>query len=116
MIDVKRLFDSLKSGWVKRIMCANPNKSGWAQLPRYFLQKFFECDFKLNMNFDESITFNALRKTHPFYKEVLVCNNKVYVTTEDKFKSEIYNQPLWGNKLFSESLRLYTFSKDLAHC
>ena len=105
MIDVQSLFDSLKSGWVKRIMCANPNKSGWAQLPRYFLQKFFECDFKLNMNFDESIIFNELKKTHPFYKEVLLCYNKVYVTTEEEFKNDIYNQPLWGNKFINVKVR-----------
>ena len=77
MIDVQSLFDSLKSCWVKRIMCANPQKSGWAQLPRYFLQKCFECDFELNMNFDECITLNALRKTRPFYKEVLLCYRKM---------------------------------------
>ena len=57
------------------------------------------------MNFDESITFNALRKMHPFYKEVLICYNKVYVTTEDKFKSDIYNQPLWGNKFINVKAR-----------
>ena len=33
-----------------------------------------------------------------FYKDVFCCFNKVFVCTLDKFKENIVNQCIWGNK------------------
>ena len=105
MIDIKSLFDSFKATWVPKIMNANPEIHGWAQLSRLFLKKLIECNLNLKMNFDDSVLFEELENIQQFYKEVIQCYNNVFVTDQDTFKNDILNQPLWGNKFISTNNR-----------
>ena len=97
MIDTQCLFDSFKASWVNRIMNANPDLHGWAQLPRIFLHKFNDHGLNLSFNFDESVIFEELNNINQFYKEVVMSYNRVYVTILKTFKQSINYQSIWGN-------------------
>ena len=101
MIDTQCLFESFKARWVNRLMLSNPDIHGWAQLPRIFLSKFTDNGLNVNFNFDESVQFKELDNIHPFYKEIVIYYNKVYVTDSKHFEQNILSQPIWGNKFIT---------------
>ena len=43
------------------------------------------------------VVFNEVNNLSSFYKDVLCCFNKVFVSSFDEFKENIVNQCIWGN-------------------
>ena len=105
MVDTQCLFDSFKANWVNRLMKANPDLHGWAQLPRVLLRMFNDHGLNLSFNFDKSVVFEELDNINPFYKEVVMCYNRVYVTDLKTFEQSIHSQPIWGNKFITTKYR-----------
>ena len=91
MVDTQCLFDTFKACLVNRIMNANPDLHGWAQLSRIFLHKFNDHGLNSSFNFDESVIFEEQVSINPFYKEVVMSYDRVYVTN---FKQSIHFQPV----------------------
>ena len=56
-------------------------------------------------NFDNSVLFSNIEQLPPFYKAILKCFNKAYVSDRPDFVSTIMNQPLWGNKYITILIR-----------
>ena len=68
------------------------------QLSRMFLKSFDVNGLYVMFNFDDSVLFSNIEQLPPFYKAMLKCFNKAYVSDRVVFVNTIMNQPLWGNK------------------
>ncbi len=101
MVDVKSIFMSFKTTWIQKICNCDPNFHNWAQLALYNLKQCKECNTELIFNFDETVCISNLPCSSPFYKEVLVSYNKLFVSDISSFKNSIFNQCIWGNKFIT---------------
>ena len=90
---------------MNRILEADPSVHGWVQLSRMFLKSFDFNGLYVMFNFDDSVLFSNIEQLPPFYKAILKCFNKAYVSDRPDFVSTIMNQPLWGNKYISILIR-----------
>ena len=75
------------------------------QLSRMFLKLFDFNGLYVMFNFDNSVLFSKIEQLLPFYKAILKCFNKAYVSDRPDFVSTIMNQPLWGNKYITILIR-----------
>ena len=78
---------------------------GWVQLSRMFLKSFDFTVLYVMFNFDDSVLFSDTEQLPPFYKAVLKCFNKAFVSDRLAFVNTIMNQPLWGNKYITIMIR-----------
>ena len=97
MLDIKTFITSLKASWVLKIINSNPEIHTWSQLARDFIKS----SYNLRYNFDENDSFPKLNSIPPFYKEVMQCYNKVFVTDETTFIQTINEQSIWGNRFIT---------------
>ena len=100
MVHLKSFSMSLLARWVHRILQANPNDA-WVQLPNLYLKPLKEISQDLIFNFDDSVKFQLVDELPMFYSQVIKSFNKAYVLDETKFKDNIMNQVLWGNKFLT---------------
>ena len=98
MVDIKSLFMSFKAVWITRLLNSDPTIHSWAQIAHFNYKPFLECNTQLVFNFDDKVNFPDLNQLSPFYREVLCCFNRAFVTDVDGFKDDIANQCIWGNK------------------
>ena len=98
MVDIKSLFMSFKAVWISRLLSSDPIIHSWAQIAHFNYKPFLECNTQLLFNFDDKVNFPDLNQLSPFYREVLCCFNRAFVTDIDGFKEDIANQCIWGNK------------------
>ena len=63
-----------------------------------YIKPFLDCDTQLLFNFDDSVDFPDLERLSQFYKDVLLCYNKVYVKEINEFRHNIGDQCIWANK------------------
>ena len=101
MVDIKCLFMSFKVVWITRLLKSDPNIHKWAQIAHFYYTPFLECNTNLLFNFDEKVDFPELRYLSPFYRDVLSCFNKAFVSNEQVFQEDIATQCIWGNKYVS---------------
>ena len=104
MIDPQLFFDSLVANWINRILNADPNLQGWVQLARVFLKPFDLEGLHVRFNFDDSVLFPKIEELTPFYRRMLKCYNKVFVTEKSDFIKTTMHQQLWGNKFITISI------------
>ena len=98
MLDVKSHFESLKAAWIPRLIHDNGNNMGhWTDLPLHFLNKLGNSLFILETNIIDLKTQN-LPLIPKFYEEVITAFNRSKSTTEEEFKSNLLQQPIFGNK------------------
>ena len=64
-------------------------------------------DYNVMLNFDDSVLFSNIEQLPPFYKAMLECFNKAYVSDRVVFVNTIMNQPfiIWGNKFITKMTR-----------
>ena len=105
MINTQAFFNSLVASWTNRILEADPSLHGWVQLSRMFLKSFDFNGLCVMFNFDDSVLFSNIEQLPPFYKAMLKCFNKAYVSDRAAFVNTIMNQPLWGNKFITKMTR-----------
>ena len=98
MVDVRSSFISYKALWVKRLLTSDPNVDSWSQIGHLYIKPFLDCDTQLLFNFDDSVDFPDLERLSQFYKDVLLCYNKVYVKEINEFRHNIGDQCIWANK------------------
>ena len=101
MIDIKCLFMSFKAVWITRLLNSDPEIHNWAQIAHFHYKPFLECNTNLLFNFDENIDFPDMNHLSPFYRDVLLCLNKSFVSSEQEFTDNIGRQCIWGNKYVS---------------
>ena len=94
MINIQAFFNSLAANWTNRILEADPNVHGWVQLSRMFLKSFDFTGLYVMFNFDDSVLFSDIEQLPPFYKAMLKCFNKAFVSDRPAFVNTIMNQPL----------------------
>ena len=70
-----------------------------------FLKSFDFNGLYVMFNFDDSVLFSNIEQLPPFYKAMLKCFNKAYVSHRAVFVNTIMNQPLWGNKFITKMTR-----------
>ena len=70
-----------------------------------FLKSFDFTGLYVMFNFDDSVLFSHIIQLPPFYKAMLKCFNKAFVSDRPAFVSTIMNQPLWGNKYITIMIR-----------
>ena len=68
------------------------------RIPRLFLKPFDIDGLDVRYNFDDSVNFPR-EESLPSYKRMIKSFNKALVTEEFEFIRNIWNQPLWGNKV-----------------
>ena len=102
MINTQAFLNSLVANWTNRILEADPNLHGWVQLSRMFLKSFDFNGLCVLFNFDDSVLFSTIEQLPPFYKAMLICYNKAFVSSKVDFINTIMNQPLWGNKYITK--------------
>jgi len=100
MIDVKSLFDSFKAAWLPRIMAANPEEDNWVQIPLSIFSIVGGLDIVKYFCFHAS-QLPLLQSIPAFYKDVIGCYSRAFLTENDTFKQSILNQPLWGNRFIT---------------
>ena len=105
MINIQAFFNSLVANWTNRILEADPNVHGWVQLSRMFLKSSDFTGLYVMFNFDDSVLFSDIEQLPPFYKAMLKCFNKAFVSDRPAFVNTIMNQPLWGNKYITIMIR-----------
>ena len=105
MINTQAFFNSLVSNWTNRILEADLNVHGWVQLSRMFLKSFDFTGLYVMFSFDDSVLFSDIEQLPPFYKAMLKCFNKAFVSDRPAFVNAIMNQPLWGNKYITIMIR-----------
>ena len=98
MVDVRSSFMSFKAMWINRLLLSDPNIYNWSQLGHYYIRPFLMCNKDLIFNFDDSVDFPEVNDLVDFYKDVIVCYNKVFVNDINDFRDNISNQCIWGNK------------------
>ena len=104
MIDTQLFFDSLIANWINRIVTADPNLHGWVQLARVFLKPFDLEGLNVKFNFDDSVLFPKIEELPSFYRRMLKCYNRAFVTEQSDFIKTIEHQQLWGNKFITISM------------
>ena len=99
MVDVESQFFAVKAAWITR-MLKNNNKN-WSFLFEYFLSKFAVNGSVLKMNFVEKKQMPRLTALPTFYQEAILgfCKSNSCISVNSK--SDLYNQFIWGNRLFT---------------
>ena len=103
MVNLPKFFDSLLASWIPRIQEADPDTSSWVQLPKNVLSSININGLGLTFNFDEKVLFTEVQNLPCFYREVVKCYNKAFVTDKKSFEESILRQPLWGNKYITKN-------------
>ena len=99
MINIDVMFTALKAKWVQRVNDADPNQKRWVHIARSLLSSAGNVQHILNFTIDRSIKLDMIENLPPFYRESLKCYcESSRVQNLDGFKSNIMNQPIWGNK------------------
>ena len=98
MIDMKCLFMSFNALWITRLLKSDPEIHNWAQIAQFHYKPFLECNTNLFFNFDEKVDFPDMNHLSPFYRDVLLCFNKAFVSSEQGFTEDIGSQCIWGDK------------------
>ena len=85
VIDMKCLFMSFKAVWITRLLNCDPEIHNSAQIVHFHYKPFLECTTNLLINFDEKVDFPDMNHLSPFYRDVLLCFNKAFVSSEQEF-------------------------------
>ena len=97
MTDIVSKLESAKASWIPRILNAN-GREQWALLPKTYLNTFGDKNLILTFNFQNTKTFNPIRRIPKFYQEVITAYNKSKVIKLTHFKETLTKQTLWGNR------------------
>ena len=98
IIDIPSHFEALKAVWISRIMQDAAGDS-WAMLPKYYLRNIGTA-LVTQLNFTSEVLLNIQQIPH-FYGEAVKAYSKAKPRNEIKSKSELLQQVLWGNHLFT---------------
>ncbi len=97
MIDTESHFMALKAAWVKRIY--KGLNDIWTCLPMAYINKV-SCGYLHTMNFKSMRQMPILNTLPKFYQEVCLYYSKSKEVPVICSKSDLYNQLIWGNRLF----------------
>ena len=103
VVDLDCFFSSLKAAWVPRILSI---EGKWSDLFKASLKQLgFTPNYIFKTNFTNVEYFPIIKCIPPFYQEVIVSFNKCKKITplKDLNKSDVFQQPLWGNEYFKMS-------------
>ncbi len=96
MIDIESHVAAIKASWVPRIF--NDTDNIWKKIPKYYIGKA-TCGVISSMSFIKAEQFPRLGNIPEFYQEVILGYCKANHPNKIKNKSDLYNTPLWGNRL-----------------
>ncbi len=74
MVDFQSLSESMKAGWVLRIL--NSENNNWSLIPKYLFASMGQNNHLFNMTFTNIKSFPNIESFPLFYKEVIVAFNK----------------------------------------
>ncbi len=97
MVDVRSQLSAIKASWVGRIISA-PSEHLWSYLPKQYLSKFGDDYYILKTTFDQKSMFPSLTVIPTFYQDMVIAYNKSKFIHYDRFRDNIKQQPIWGNK------------------
>ncbi len=97
MIDIESHFHALKAAWITRIYNGNDNL--WTVIPLHYIEKTTMGLFT-HMNVDTVAKLPQLQVLPKFYQEVIIGYMRSNKPLPINSKNDLYNQFLWGNRLF----------------
>ena len=116
MVDIESHFMALKAAWIPRLI--DDTKGIWKHLPLTYTYQITKGLLN-EMTFETKDQMPCLKTIPNFYAEVILAFSKARCRTTIENKSDLFNQLLWGNRLFMINNKcLYSVSfieSDILH-
>ena len=113
MPDIEQFFYSLKAGWVIRM--ANLTGKWKAGFEEFASRLGITYEYLLKMNFGNRKSASFLKQNNSFYVDVIIAFNrcKTIIPLVKMNVSDILNEPIWGNNLFTYKDQCLLFKEML---
>ena len=96
MVDIESHCESLKAGWIKRMI--NDEDCNWNFLSKMYLQSFGKDYQILQCNFISESMFPQMLTLPRFYRQIMTSYCKSKIVNKPNTKELILEQYIWGNR------------------
>ena len=97
MLDLRTQIYAIKASWASRIITA-PRDHLWSYLPKLYFSKFGNDFYIVKSTVTSKTMFPFLKTIPEFYQDVILSYNKSKIMSNEDFRVNIKNQPIWCNK------------------